>query len=113
MTFNPYHWRGREIALTLSVGDGGGNYQIKPSPRIAGGENNWITGVASMRASIIEKPLSEPIMLLAGVFALIAASCTSSEAGAHKAGLAKAAAQQEKPIKLRYYGGPKSPMYPE
>jgi hypothetical protein len=23
------------------------------------------------------------------------------------------AAPQEKPIKLRYYGGPKSPMYPQ
>jgi hypothetical protein len=67
-----------------------------------------------MWVSKIEKLLSGRIILLASVFALVAASCTSSKAGAHKAGLAKAGtAQQEKPIKLRYYGGPKSPMYPE
>ncbi len=66
-----------------------------------------------MWVSTIEKPFAGPIILLAGAFALILVSCTNSEAGAHKTALTKAAtARQEKPIKLRYYGGPKSPMYP-
>jgi len=42
------------------------------------------------------------------------AGCTNSDAGARKAALMNAStAQQQKPIKLRYYGGPKYPMYPE
>jgi hypothetical protein len=46
--------------------------------------------------------------------AMIIASCATNDAGARKAAPAKTAAtQQEKPVKLRYYGGPKSPMYPE
>jgi hypothetical protein len=66
-----------------------------------------------MWTSTIGKPFAVPIILLAGVFALILVSCTNSEAGAHKTALMKAAtAQQDKPIKLRYTGGPKSPMYP-
>ncbi len=51
--------------------------------------------------------------------AMIIASSASNDARVRKTGLAKTppaktlAAQQEKPVKLRYYGGPKSPMYPE
>jgi hypothetical protein len=67
-----------------------------------------------MWTSIIEKPLSWPTIWLAIAFALIMGGCTHSDAGARQAALMNAsAAPQEKPIKLRYYGGPKSPMYPE
>jgi hypothetical protein len=46
--------------------------------------------------------------------AMIIASCVTNDAVARKTTPAKAVAtQQEKPVKLRYYGGPKSPMYPE
>jgi hypothetical protein len=49
---------------------------------------------------------------LAGATMLVAASCTNSDA-AHRAALVKASTmQQQKPMKLRYYGGPKYPMYP-
>jgi hypothetical protein len=57
-------------------------------------------------------------IVLAGVFAMIATGCISSDARARKAAAAKASTapiqsqQPEKPIKMRYYGGPKSPMYP-
>jgi hypothetical protein len=52
---------------------------------------------------------------LVGLLAIaIVASCVTNDAGARKTALAKSvAAQQEKRVKLRYYGGPKSPMYPE
>jgi hypothetical protein len=68
---------------------------------------------------------------LVGASVLIAATCTNSNAGARRSAPTKASAmkigagaggmapmatstiQQQKPIKLRYYGGPKSPMYPE
>jgi len=67
-----------------------------------------------MWTSRIEKPLRRPTILLAGAIALIAAVGTNSEAGARKAVLKKASTiQQAKPIKLRYYGGPKSSMYPK
>jgi hypothetical protein len=72
-----------------------------------------------MKTSMIEKRLIWPTISLAGAIALIAAGCTNSDAGARKAALMKASAaqqdtaQQEKPIKLRYYGGPKYPRYPE
>jgi len=62
---------------------------------------------------MIKKPLRRPTILLAGLIALIAATYANSEAGARNAALKKASTtQQEKLIKLRYYGGPKSPMYP-
>jgi len=57
-------------------------------------------------------------IVLAGAVAMIAAGCISSDARARKATAAKASPapiqsqQPEKPIKMRYYGGPKSPMYP-
>jgi hypothetical protein len=67
-----------------------------------------------MRTTRIEKRVSWPIVWLATAIAVIAAGCTASDAGARKAALMKAsAAPQEKPIKLRYYGGPKYPRYPE
>ena len=57
-------------------------------------------------------------IVLAGTFAMIAAGCVSSDARARKAAATQMSAapiesqQLEKPIKMRYYGGPKSPMYP-
>jgi hypothetical protein len=56
--------------------------------------------------------------VLAGAFATVAAGCINSDARARKAAGTKASTtpiqsqQPEKPIKLRYYRGPKSPMYP-
>jgi hypothetical protein len=66
-----------------------------------------------MRTSRIEKPLSWPTIWLAGAIALNMAGCTNSDAGARKAALMNASSAHQKPIKLRYYGGPKYPMYPE
>jgi hypothetical protein len=67
-----------------------------------------------MKTSKLEKRLSRPMIWLASAIAVIAAGCTNSDAGARKAALMKASAvQPEKPVKLRYYGGPKSPRYPE
>jgi hypothetical protein len=55
---------------------------------------------------------------------MIISSCASNDARMRKSAAMKTAAtstavadttvmQQEKTVKLRYYGGPKSPMYPE
>jgi hypothetical protein len=67
-----------------------------------------------MKTVMIKKGLIWPAIWLASAIAVIAAGCSNSDAGARKAALMKAkAAPQEKPVKLRYYGGPKSPMYPE
>jgi hypothetical protein len=67
-----------------------------------------------MRKSMIEKLVIWPTLCLTGAIALIAGGCTYSDAAVHKAAPMKAGTQQQqKPIKLRYYGGPKSPMYPE
>ena len=70
-----------------------------------------------MKTPRIEKRPGWPIAWLATAIAVIAAGCTSSDAGARKAALMKASAAnaqpQEKPVKLRYYGGPKYPRYPE
>ena len=67
-----------------------------------------------MRTPRIVKPLSWPTIWLACAIALIMAGCTNSDSGTRKAALMKASsAEQQKPIKLRYYGGPKYPMYPE
>jgi hypothetical protein len=69
-----------------------------------------------MKTSRIEKRLSRPTIWLAGAIVLIMADCTSSEAATRKKALTTASsssAQQAKPIKLRYYGGPKYPRYPE
>jgi hypothetical protein len=51
---------------------------------------------------------------LAGAIALVATTHANSDV-AHKVTPAKAAAfqQEKKPVKLRYYGGPKYPMYPQ
>jgi hypothetical protein len=68
-----------------------------------------------MRTPRIKERFFWSTISLAGAIVLVAAS----EAGAHKAVLIKhSTAQQQKPvhqqkpIKLRYYGGPKYPMYP-
>jgi hypothetical protein len=67
-----------------------------------------------MRNSRIEKQAIWPTICLAGAIALIAGGFTCSDAAVRKAAPMKASTQQQqKPIKLRYYGGPKSPMYPE
>jgi hypothetical protein len=47
------------------------------------------------------------------MIATIVAGSAGYGADARKAVVAKTTVtQQQKPIKLRYYGGPKSPMYP-
>lgn len=67
-----------------------------------------------MKTARIKKGLIWSATWFASAIAVIAAGCSGSEAGARKAAVVKAsAAPQEKPIKLRYYGGPKSPMYPQ
>jgi hypothetical protein len=70
-----------------------------------------------MRTTRIEKRRSGLIVWLATAISMIAAGCSTSDAGVRKAALMKAsaasAAPQEKPVKLRYYGGPKYPRYPE
>ena len=67
-----------------------------------------------MRTPRIEKRHSWPIVWLTTAIAVIVAGCTSSDPGARKAALMKASAPpHEKPIELRYYGGPKYPRYPE
>jgi hypothetical protein len=64
------------------------------------------------------KSIGSFAIVLAGAVAMIVAGCFSSDARARKAAPAKASTapvqsqQPEKPIKMRYYGGPKSPMYP-
>jgi hypothetical protein len=64
--------------------------------------------------SRIKKLFSWLTIWFVSAIAVVAAGCTNSDAGARKAALMKAsAAPQEKPIKLRYYGGPKYPRYPE
>ena len=66
-----------------------------------------------MKTAMIKRGLLWPAIWLASAIAVIAAGCSNSDAGARKATPMKAsAAPHEKPIKLRYYGGPKSPMYP-
>jgi hypothetical protein len=75
-----------------------------------------------MRFSRIERPLGRPVVWLAGTVVLTMAAGISTGASARKATVAKAygtaAAQdglvlQQKPVKLRYFGGPKSAMYSE
>ncbi len=68
-----------------------------------------------MNTSRVEKQLSRSSIWLAGTIALIIAGCSASEATVRqkKASTAATPAQQEKPVKMRYYGGPKSPRYPE
>jgi hypothetical protein len=66
-----------------------------------------------MKTARIKKGLIGPAVWLASAIAVIAA-CSNSDAGQPKAAQMKATTiPQEKPIKLRYYGGPKYPMYPQ
>jgi hypothetical protein len=58
--------------------------------------------------------VDHPTISVASAIVSIAANCAKGDAGARNAVLTKASTmQQQKPIKLRYYGGPKYPMYPE
>jgi hypothetical protein len=72
-----------------------------------------------MRTWKTDRLLGRPTMIGLLAITMVIASCASNDAGTRKAAVAKtvatdtAAAQQQKPVKLRYYGGPKSPMYPE
>jgi hypothetical protein len=84
-----------------------------------------------MRTSRIKGRLIWSSVSLVGASVLIAATCMNSNAGTRRSTPPKASStkndagsggmapmgtstiQQQKPIKLRYYGGPKSPMYPE
>jgi hypothetical protein len=72
-------------------------------------------GGASMTSP---KTIGSFAIVLAGAFAMITVGCISSDARARKAPVTKASTlpiqsqQPEEPIKMRYYGGPKSPMYP-
>jgi hypothetical protein len=46
---------------------------------------------------------------------LVAAGCSSSEAGYRHKGARQGIVEVQpppKPVKMRYFGGPKSPMYP-
>lgn len=66
-----------------------------------------------MKTSSPKKLFSWRTISLASAIAVIVFGCSNSHAGTHKSALTKdSAASQEKPIKLRYYGGPKYPMYP-
>lgn len=84
-----------------------------------------------MRTSRIKRRLIWSSVSLVGASVLIAATCTNSNAGARRTAPTKASSmkidagargmapmaastmQHQNPIKLRYYGGPKSPMYSE
>jgi hypothetical protein len=73
-----------------------------------------------MSFSGIERSVFRSAVLLASAIALIIAAGTGGEAKQRMAikknayaQAAPAPLQQQKPVKLLYYGGPKSPMYPE
>jgi hypothetical protein len=68
--------------------------------------------------------LGRPTIVGLLAIGMIISSCASNDARMRKSAAMKTAAtstavtdttvmQQEKTVKLRYYGGPKSPMYPE
>jgi hypothetical protein len=58
-----------------------------------------------MKTTRVKNGLIWPAIWLASAIAVIAAGCSNSDAGARKTPLMKAnAVQQEKTIKLRYYG---------
>ena len=70
-----------------------------------------------MRFSAIEQLPGRQAAWFVGVLAIVF-SGTIGEAREHKVGVAKTDAQAaparlQQPIKLRYFGGPKSPMFPE
>jgi hypothetical protein len=71
-----------------------------------------------MKTSRIEKLFRWSAIWLASAIVTVAAGCTHGDASARKAAVMKTSAapppaRQEKPVKLRYYGGPKYPRYPE
>jgi translation initiation factor 2 alpha subunit (eIF-2alpha) len=79
------------------------------------GKQALLNQEAAMDTLRIEKQLSRSAIWLAGAIALVIAGCTSSGAVVRqkKALTAANSAQHEKPVKMRYYGGPKYPRYPE
>jgi hypothetical protein len=64
-----------------------------------------------MKSSML---IGSAITGLVAVVALVAAGCSSSEAGYRHKGARQGIVevQPPKPVKMRYFGGPKSPMYP-
>jgi hypothetical protein len=116
MTFDPILRAPSGKPSDSSVGDGVDDFTTEANNSDAVSvkvKTGGFTGATSMRTSGIERLLRWPTILLAGLIALIAIAYANNEAGARNAVLKKAGTtQQEKPIKLRYYGGPKSPMYP-
>jgi hypothetical protein len=73
-----------------------------------------------MRLSGIERAPGWQVVWSAAVIALVMAAVTRAEAGVRKSTVAKtygqvaiAQQQSQKPIRLRYFGGPKSMMSPE
>jgi hypothetical protein len=61
------------------------------------------------------KTIGSAIMGLVAGVALIVAGCASSEAGYKHKGARQGIAEVQppsKPVKMRYFGGPKSTMYP-
>ncbi len=65
-----------------------------------------------MKSSML---VGSAIMGLVAVVALVVAGCSSSEAGYRHKGARQGIVEVQpppKPVKMRYFGGPKSPMYP-
>jgi hypothetical protein len=74
-----------------------------------------IDGPPSMESIMkSSKAISSVIVGLIAAVALVWAGCASSEAGTRKGVKHHSAEAQTtaKPVKMRYFGGPKSPMYP-
>jgi hypothetical protein len=73
-----------------------------------------------MKFSGIKRLLRRPAVWLAGAAVVTMAVGATGDAlarravkKAHASVAALAPAPQQKPVRLRYFGGPKSPMYPE
>jgi hypothetical protein len=67
----------------------------------------------------VTKAIRVTILTLIGAVAMIAAGCADSDARSRRAAVATKAStapvqqeQVQKPIKWRYYGGPKGQMFP-
>jgi hypothetical protein len=64
-----------------------------------------------MRTSSGKGRLIGPLISVASAIVLVATTSMSGQAGMRNTTVIKAATIKQKPIKLRYYGGPKYPMY--
>jgi hypothetical protein len=64
-----------------------------------------------MMASSGKERLIGALVSVASAIALVATTSMSGQAGMRNMTVIKAATIKQKPIKLRYYGGPKYPMY--